>query len=652
MNTKAVVSGYKPHITALLTAVVMSACGGGSSSAPEPQNQPSVNLKPTNSQQEVVEYIRNGFKTINTQDTSSIKYYTETRDDSGDNVSAPTSTDNSSFTGTNLQVDGVDEADVWKYNGEHFFVSGHDHVSVWSNGDAPQEVTTIPLQNQVDELYLHEDSLLTLSGTPQYYVWYDALSWESGNIHINSFDVANIDADTAPSSNWDIEIEGYIVGSRRVGDTLFVVSRFTPELDGFVYWPVEEAQTTENARLIDEASFETLTPQLTINGQSQPLLSGDSCYLLEDEQDGYTTLTSISQVDINTGEVETQCIVGAVQGMYMTTNQLYLFNTTHDQYTIEPAILGLATNITEGQPQTHIHGFSLGETSGYLGSGVTVGQLHCDEKSFCLGELADGSLGVMTSSFEEMDYHHRLTVFELNDNGYEVKSTLPNNDQPARIGKPGELLYSARFMQNRLYLVTFAKVDPLYVIDLSDSSNPVVAGELEIPGYSDYLHPIGSDYVIGVGKDAVVGASGTTWYQGVKVGLYDVRDMSNPTELASQIIGKRGSSTPVEWTHHAFTGQQLEEIYRFAIPVSVRDGEPQDTYSDPESAFYPWSHSGLYKFEVDTASAMPSMTMLPAFITPHTEQRSWEGPIYSNRSLFEENRVYYLEHDSIYSAEW
>ena len=96
---------------------------------------------------------------------------------------------------------------------------------------------------------------------------------------------------------------------------------------------------------------------------------------------------------------------------------------------------------------------------------------------------------------------------------------------------PGETIYSARFIGKRAYLVTFKKVDPFFVLDLSVPSDPKVLGALKIPGFSDYLHPYDENHVIGVGKNTVEadpGEGNFAWYQGMKVALFDVTDVANP----------------------------------------------------------------------------------------------------------------------------
>jgi uncharacterized secreted protein with C-terminal beta-propeller domain len=116
----------------------------------------------------------------------------------------------------------------------------------------------------------------------------------------------------------------------------------------------------------------------------------------------------------------------------------------------------------------------------------------------------------------------------------------------------GERLYAARFLGDRGFLVTFRQVDPLFTLDLSDPRNPQLVGELEVPGYSSYLHPVGEDYLIGLGRYA---DPATGRVQGVQLSLFDVSDLANPARLAAYQFASDtwGSFSEAEWDHHAFS---------------------------------------------------------------------------------------------------
>jgi uncharacterized secreted protein with C-terminal beta-propeller domain len=135
---------------------------------------------------------------------------------------------------------------------------------------------------------------------------------------------------------------------------------------------------------------------------------------------------------------------------------------------------------------------------------------------------------------------------------------------------PGEKIYSARFMGNTFYLVTFRKVDPLFVIDLQVPEDPKVLSELKVTGYSDYLHPFDENHIIGIGKETIAAEEGDfSWYQGVKISLFNVSDQLNPTEIDKDEIGDRGTTSPVLSNHKAFLFDKEHQL--LVIPVLVAE---------------------------------------------------------------------------------
>jgi uncharacterized secreted protein with C-terminal beta-propeller domain len=121
--------------------------------------------------------------------------------------------------------------------------------------------------------------------------------------------------------------------------------------------------------------------------------------------------------------------------------------------------------------------------------------------------------------------------------------------QDGRVGGlgQGERVYAVRFVDNVGYVVTFRQVDPLYTLDLSDPAHPAVLGQVTIPGYSAYLHPIGDNLLLGVGQDVDPATNEPT---GTQVSLFDVSDLAHPTRLYQALLGQGWS--PVESDHHAF----------------------------------------------------------------------------------------------------
>jgi uncharacterized secreted protein with C-terminal beta-propeller domain len=163
---------------------------------------------------------------------------------------------------------------------------------------------------------------------------------------------------------------------------------------------------------------------------------------------------------------------------------------------------------------------------------------------------------------------------------------------------PGEQIYSARFMGNRLYLVTFRNIDPLFVIDLSNPSNPTVLGQLKVTGYSGYLHPYDENHIIGIGKETEYDIEEDfSWYQGVKISLFDVSDVSNPVEVAKYEIGDRGTSSPILYDHKALLFDAEKNL--LVIPVLVAEID-QTRYKeeDLDWAYGEYVWQGAYVFDI------------------------------------------------------
>lgn len=629
------------------------------------------------------------------------------------------------FSGTNTQEKGVDEGDIWKYDGENFFVltrstrsyyhpmiepavmpepmidevvdvnseeptedvhegdasassdnhegsnDGVNEKDIAATSDAidpsycydckpPEEknaslrivtnaketLSTTDLGDlRADEIYLADKQLVLIGNKRESKGdWSNFSHWQQGNVNINVMDVTDL---KAPKMGLTIELEGHKLRSRRVDDSLYVASRFSPYIDQVRYYPYKNEDFEANKKAVEGLAVDALLPSITVNGTKKLLITPDQCWLtvMPEKQWGSPTLTLVTKININTGEYQSTCLGGDAQGMYMSQNALYLYNTSYMHFA-DTGRVGIAWHWEGGN--THIHKFMLSDLS-YKGSQLVDGVVGYEHASFRFGELKDGSLGVVTTKHEEKGPDHRLTVINEIDDKWSIKAMLPNETLTAPIGKPNERIYSVRFMQDRAYIVTFDRIDPLYVIDLADPAKPRIAGELEIPGFSNYLHPIGSDKLLGVGKEAAVNKYGNTIDLGVKVSLFDVADISQPKEVGAIAIGKRGSSTALSHNHLAFTGIQQEDAYRFAFPVQVHEGLGNQTQHDnPDHAWHDWLHTGLYMFEVKDNALSLSGALI-------TEQKSAEkeyGSYGECRGLIQGDQVYHLKNNQLYKALW
>lgn len=223
--------------------------------------------------------------------------------------------------------------------------------------------------------------------------------------------------------------------------------------------------------------------------------------------------------------------------------------------------------------------FSLDENDGYLRVATTTNQQYwggpilfaqasgsgaavAREGSVVMNEKIAVDPIMPTPSMENADKNH---VYVL-DADLDMVGKLENL-------APGERIYSARFMGDRVYLVTFRQVDPLFVISLENPRNPEVLGQLKIPGFSTYLHPFDETHIIGIGQDTQgdvqEGSIMAAIPAGLKLALFDVSDPEHPQEVDRYIIGARGSESSALYDHKAFLFDANKEL--LVIPTTVRE---------------------------------------------------------------------------------
>ena len=575
------------------------------------------------------------------------------------------------FSLTNLQEAGVDEADVVKSNGRHLYTyaTGNYYgnfqpavriAKVGSEGAAfdvrgsvaLRSGTPTPLSNA--GLFLSGDTLVSLAGSVAYAYtgspWIYSYSWTRGQTHVEVMSLANPDL---PQTVWHAQIDGYIVASRRIGDRLYVVSRHVPYLPLFYYGAQDPAYVAQNRTLLANTPLSALLPSVRINGgDATPLVAATSVFA--PPQGGRKPLADmvvITAIDLASPRVaQSIAIVGAVETVYASTTDLFVASSRYElrsgggQLLPEPAIY-----------LTDLHQIRLGANAmTIVGSGSVEGYLSSDpDKAPFRLSAHEGKLRAVTSSQMWNAGKNRVSILEpsaITPGLLKLVSHLPNAKRPAPLGKPNEMLYGVRFMGERLYAVTFKKVDPLYVVDLSDVSDPRIAGELQIPGFSDYLHPLANGLLLGFGKDArpsdSTGDGQFAWFQGLQLTLFDVADATQPREIQRVLIGKRGSDSALLRHHHAFSMLTLSDgLSSIGIPARIHDGE---NYGYSDSTSYPWKESGLARFELrGRTPADARLVPMPSLVSHRaTDPNAYYAPNtdashYNARSiLFRDGTIY------------
>ncbi|MEP7067936.1 MAG: beta-propeller domain-containing protein [Usitatibacter sp.] len=553
---------------------------------------------------------------------------------------------------TNLQEAGVDEADLVKTNGQAVYTFANNGggmtlptvrvAQVRDDGMSLQMLGSVnlasgpatPMANA--GLYLDGDSLVAVTGTfpSSGYVpsWLAMTAWMHGVTHVELMSTASA---ALPVTRWRLEVDGHLVASRRIGQKLYLVTRFTPYLPGFAYGATTQPQLGANQQLLAATPASALLPRMRSNDDDPVAIATSAVYV--PPQGARLPMANMMVVTvIDLGEphaVQALAIVGTVDAVYASTANLYLASSRYDYFSATGSLLPS----TQSFYLTDIHQVRLdaggmaiagsASVEGFLGSDP-------DKAAFRMSEY-QGRLRTVTSNPTMWGgvVMNRLTVLEPSSVApglLRTVSFLPNAKRPEPLGKPSEVLYGTRFVGDRLYAVSFKKIDPLYVVDIADASDPKITGALSVPGFSDYLHPLPNGLLLGFGKDArptdVSGDGQFAWYQGLMLTLFDVGDVGKPREVQRMVIGKRGSDSALLRSHHAFSAlMQSDSAGTIAIPASIHDG-PSPQFGSGDSAYYPWMQSGLLRFALQgTGASDTRLVQLPGLITQSMPMQSMPG---------------------------
>ncbi len=526
-----------------------------------------------------------------------------------------------------------------------------------------------------DGMYLYKKdsnrSLIMTSSSFNSYrdSWYNPYAFSNAVSIVGKLDVTD-PAQTHLDSA--LKIDGQIVSSRRIGDNLFLATRYFPAIANIDPY----SMSAEEYRLaIENADLTTALPKITDVNDSviTELVNPGECFVSSDANraDPYYSpdIVTLSVIDLNTMTLkDSECFLGATETLYATPNSVYLATTQWgyaDYPILELSDAVSTTSYVDPRVTTDIHQFSIdGSELTYSGSGVVDGHLgwNPDRMPFRMSEQGD-YLRVATFADTQDGSVSPINVSVLNVAGTGALTTaakLPNANRPEHIGKPGEQLYASRFLGNKGYLVTFRQTDPLYVVDFSNPDDPKLAGELEIEGYSDYLQPIGEDYLLGIGKDAVAAPNSEfdrfngALVQGVKLSLFDVSDASNPIEVQSMVIGERNTYSDALTNHRAITVQAANENHptRVAFGINVYGLADPRPIDDPFDG-YPWNFTGLHGFDIKTGAdagiEKRGVMVVNSASRPQPDILRYGS---DDRSVLVGDSVYYIYGPSVYAANW
>jgi uncharacterized secreted protein with C-terminal beta-propeller domain len=484
------------------------------------------------------------------------------------------------YSTTNIQVAGVDEADTIKTDGQYLYVIGNNSQVIYildANPQNAQVLAKIWLNNSyLSGIYLSSDgSRLAVLGNQ--YVPYNYVGIKAPNSEIalmpwfqssnNFVYVYNVQNKAAPVLVRNFTMSGSYTNSRMIGNCLYDI-------------------VTENAFLVDGVAV--LPTVFTEEGAYN--IAANSIYYAN-TTGSYYSYTTISAIDImNDAAAPTNMTImmGNAGNIYVSQNNIYvtypvinyetITNPTPDttstvrveNKTDEISILPMPITIRPVWQGTAIYRIQIAQSSMIFAAqgnvtGSILSQYSMDEYN--------GYFRIATTSY---DYNSDSWMGTSQNNLYVLNSDLKVVGQIEDLAS-GETLHAARFMGTRCYLVTFEQVDPLFVVDLTVPTNPVVLGNLTIPGYSDFLQPYDATHLIGIGQevDASIDADkvhepGAVYYTailGLKVALFDVSDVAHPQEISKVVIGDRGTTSEAQYDAKAILFDAQRNL--LVLPVDL-----------------------------------------------------------------------------------
>jgi inhibitor of cysteine peptidase len=497
-----------------------------------------------------------------------------------------------SYSTTNIQVAGVDEADTVKTDGRYLYVVAKNNVYILNAN--PNDARVLAKIGSNDTylagIFLSQDSNRLVVLGSQYTVYYNngvasvpspnGYSYFSDDVKtfINVYDISD---KANPMLARNFTMSGSYFNSRMIGD--------------YVYAVVSQPAYVVNDNV-------TLPEVYTADAASSVSASGIYYSDVVDNYFAFTTFIGLNIADDVQAPTNMTLMTSGASCMYVSLNDIYV---TYPQsggvsiYRIHIDKLNMSFQAEGRVPGTVLNQYSMDEYNGYL--------------------------RVATTSWINGPQQNNVYVLNMS---LAVVGKLENLAQ-------GENLHSARFMGDKCYLVTFKKTDPLFVIDLSQPTNPSVLGELKIPGYSDYLHPYDESHLIGVGKETVEAEQGDfAWYQGVKLSLFGVSNVNNPEQLSKYVIGDRGTDSPVLSDPKAFLFDKSSGL--LVIPVEL--AEIDKTMVAPSaSAYGTMVWQGAYVFQLTLDKGF----MLKGTVTQIQNSSSAENGNYYGSYLWE-NSDYWI----------
>ena len=516
------------------------------------------------------------------------------------------------YSTTNIQVAGVDEADTVKTDGRYIYTSSNDYSSgqnlvyiLKADPQDPRVIAKIALDNNtyLAGMFLSQDSnKLVIIGSQYQLFALDVLPADAKALiypyrsEVRTFiSVYDISDKVHPTLASNFTLTGSYFNSRMIGDYIYaVVSQ-----SAYVY---EDAVPLPKVYTATEA---TETPATKIYYSDAADYSR-----VENNYFTFTSFYGLNLEDPSQRLTNMTVLMGGASTMYVSLNNIYVTYPTW----------------SEGQ-YTSIYRVSIdADTLTFKAKGNVPGNVL---NQYSMDEF-NGYFRLATTNWEETTEN---AVYILDKNLTTVGALQLKNAEIR------ETIQSARFIGNKAYIVTFEQKDPFFVLDMSDPAAPRVAGKLEIPGFSSYLHPYDENHIIGLGTENST----------AKLSLFDVTNVNAPTEIAKYIVKGDYTYSEAQYEPKAFLFDRLKEGL-LVIPVGITQYgvfEPsKDVIITPTQGGY-WQ--GAYVFNLTLPNGFELRGGITHQDTTASQESYWYGDYNRNvnRSLYIGNTLYTLSNSMV-----
>lgn len=592
------------------------------------------------------------------------------------------------FSGTNNQESGVDEADFVKTDGYFIYFLNGKYLEIFATPEFGelQHLSSTVIEGNPMAMMLDGDRLVTIStvspwNIPQNTPLSVEIGWDGGygswrTSSLTKFTVLDLDNRSSPEIDKELFLEGSYITAREVNATIRSVTHAWLDIPGVQnwlnmpegYWALDydDARRIEirekvayqtilsNQEQLAKLSLVDLLPKVyqRIDGQvTTHVMDNEQCADFIAPEDGFNRgFNSIFSFDLTSKNFEFQAdhIVGNYPLVYASQDTLILTENAWDWWWFwGNDAMNEATNI---------HTFDIsspGETT-YTGSGRVNGTIL---NQFSLSEH-EGIVRVAVTSGQWARWwmespepmSSSVVMFYRN-----IAGQIPSQDTLTEVGRidgiaPGERIWSARFDGDRCYLVTFLQIDPLWVIDMSNASSPIILGELEVPGVSTYIHPLSSDHLLTIGMGpANSDGTGLDW-SSTRLSLFNITDPSAPSADKHLTLTPVTNPEDTSWVwsnseasyeHKAF--QYWEPKGMLAIPLSTHRYQ---SWTSSSGQYY-WNYQFISQLVLinvsqDTGNLTVHGTVDHSELYNRGESKQWWSEPTVRRSIFMGDFVYAL----------